>query len=253
MKGRVQQCVHRTLCQQGPAVAPQRFCLPQMGDVEERDRKTTTGPESGSQGSSMSCVAEVGCVGGVGSPLEDRRSLNGSMPRNHEEVWSCSSDLGAAFLLMLGCPVLSIPNPGCFSSPQLDSVSSFVLSTPQLCMFRGEQPCVAWLVTCHGCILSSWSGKKAGGSKQLSAFWPLSGCCSTCVGQSHCLLPAGWSQGSVKYVVWWMSWNLSSLDVFAVDVVPFTFFGGIIAQPSSAEFIPVLSIYTQAASPSLCA
>lgn len=201
MKGRVQQCVHRTLCQQGAAVAPQRCCLPQMGDVEERDRKTTTGPESGSQGSSMSCVAEVGCVGGVGSPLEDRRSLNGSMPRNHEEVWSCTSDLGAAFLLMLGCPVLSIPNPGCFSSPQLDRMSSFVLSTPQLCMFRGEQPCMAWLVTCHGCILSSWSGKKAGGCKQLSAFWPLSGCCSTCVGWSHCLLPGGWSQGSVKYVV----------------------------------------------------
>lgn len=79
--------------------------------------------------------------------------------------------LGAAFSLMLGCLVLSIPNPGCFSSPQLDSVSSFVMSTPQLCTFHEEQPCMAWLVTCRECIVSSWSGKKAEGCKQLSAFW----------------------------------------------------------------------------------
>lgn len=102
-----------------------------------------TGPESGSKRNSVSCVAEFECVGwkhgsSRGLPLEYRRSLKGSMPGNQEEVWSCSSDLGAAFLLMLGCLVLSIPSPGCFSSPQLDSVNSFVLGTPQLYAFHEE-------------------------------------------------------------------------------------------------------------------
>lgn len=60
---------------------------------------------------------------------------------------------------------------------------------------------MAWLVPCHGCIVSSWSGKKAEGCKQLSAFWLLSSCYVTCVGLSQCLLPAGWSHGSVKYFV----------------------------------------------------
>lgn len=57
---------------------------------------------------------------------------------------------------------------------------------------------MAWLVTCLGCHMSSWLGKKAEGCKQLSTFC-LSRCCVTCVSLSQCLLPAGWSQGSVKY------------------------------------------------------
>lgn len=105
------------------------------------------------------------------------------MPGNHREVRSQSRDLGAVLLLMLGCPVLTTPNPRCFSLPRSYILCGFMLSTLQTqCIFHQEQPCAAWVVTYYGCTCHVLSVREESRGLQAAlclsaAFWMLCNLC----------------------------------------------------------------------------